>query len=120
MLFCSVYYHQKANINTSPFYNWTQHAEKCEICERAQLLQKGVTGKWMLKLKAAWKDRPKNDVKDSTWTRNFFNSLSSQIKSDDIPSEVKLLSIMMLIAQILIHISPFVAAIAVVKQWKSQ
>ena len=70
----------------------------------------------MLKLKAAWKDRPKNDVKDSIWTRNFFNSLSSQIKSDDIPSEVKLLSIMMLIAQILIHISPFVAAIAVVKQ----
>ena len=41
-------------------------------------------------LKAAWKGRPKNDVKDSTWTQSFFNSLSSQIKSDGIPSVVKL------------------------------
>ena len=44
----------------------------------------------MLKVKAAWKGSPKNDVKDSTWTQSFFNSLSSQIKSDGIPSVVKL------------------------------
>ena len=44
----------------------------------------------MLKVKAAQKGRPKNDVKDSTWIQSFFNFLSSQIKSDDIPPEVKL------------------------------
>ena len=44
----------------------------------------------MLKVKAAWKGSPKNDVKDSTWTQSFFNSLSSQIKSDGTPSVVKL------------------------------
>ena len=44
----------------------------------------------MLEVKATQKGRPKNDAKDSTWTQSFFNFLSSQIKSDDIPSEVKL------------------------------
>ena len=53
-------------------------------------LQKGIIGKRMLKLKAARKGRPKNDAKDSTWIQNFFNFLSSQIKSDDISPEVKL------------------------------
>ena len=53
-------------------------------------LQKGIIGKRMLKLKAARKGRPKNDAKDSTWIQNFFNFLSSQIKSDDISTEVKL------------------------------
>ena len=81
---------RQSTISTSPFNNWTKHAEKCEICERVQLLQKGIIGKRMLKVKGARKGRPKNDVKDSTWTQSFFNSLSSQIKSDDIPSEVKL------------------------------
>ena len=56
---------------------------------RVQLLQKGIIGKRMLKVKAAQKGRPKNDVKDSTWIQSFFNFLSSQIKSDDIPPEVK-------------------------------
>ena len=44
----------------------------------------------MLKTKAAQKSRPKNDVKHSAWIQSFFNFLSSQIKSDDIPNEVKL------------------------------
>ena len=44
----------------------------------------------MLKVKAARKGRPKNDVKDSTWTQSFFNFLSFQVKSNDIPFEVKL------------------------------
>ena len=61
----------------SPFNNWTQHAEKC-------------LGKRMFKVKAAQKGRPKNDVKHSAWIQSFFNFLSSQIKSDDIPPEVKL------------------------------
>ena len=56
---------------------------------RVQLLQKGIIGKRMLKVKAAQKGRPKNDVKHSTWIQSFFNFLSSQIKSDDIPPEVK-------------------------------
>ena len=56
---------------------------------RVRLLQKGIIGKRMLKVKAAQKGRPKNDVKDSTWIQSFFNFLSSQIKSDDIPPEVK-------------------------------
>ena len=91
MLFCHVHHHQKAKIiSTSPFNNWTRHAEKCEICERVQLLQKGIIGKRMLKVKAAQKGRPKNDVKHSTWIQSFFNFLSSQIKSDDILPEVKL------------------------------
>ena len=91
MLFCHVHHHQKAKIiSTSPFNNWTRHAEKCEICERVQLLQKGIIGKRMLKVKAAQKGRPKNDVKHSTWIQSFFNFLSSQIKSDDIPPDVKL------------------------------
>ena len=80
---------RQSTISTSPFNNWTRHAEKCEICERVQLLWKGIIGKRMLKVKAARKGRPKTDVKDSTWTQSFFNSLSSQIKSDDIPSEAK-------------------------------
>ena len=46
--------------------------------------------KRMLKVKAAQKGRPKNDVKHSAWIQSFFNFLSSQIKSDDIPPEVKL------------------------------
>ena len=41
-------------------------------------------------LKAAQKGRPKNDVKHSTWVQSFFNFFSSQIKSDDIPLEMKL------------------------------
>ena len=44
----------------------------------------------MLKVKAGQKGRPKDDVKDSTWIQSFFNFLSSQIKSDDIPTEMKL------------------------------
>ena len=44
----------------------------------------------MLKVKASRKGRPKNDAKDSTQTQRFFRSLFSQLKSDDIPSEVKL------------------------------
>ena len=57
---------------------------------RVRLLQKGIIGKRMLKVKAAQKGRPKNDVKHSTWIQSFFNFLSSQIKSDDIPLQVKL------------------------------
>ena len=54
--------------STSPFNNWTQHAEKCEICERVQILQKGIICKRMLKVKAAQIGRLiKNDVKHSTW-----------------------------------------------------
>ena len=71
MFFCNVYYHQKAKKN-----------EKCEICERVQLLQKEIISKRMLKVKAAEKGRPKNDVKDSTWIQSFFNFFSSRIKSD--------------------------------------
>ena len=81
---------RQSTISISPFNNWTRHAEKCEICKRVQLLQKGIIGKRMLKLKAAQKGRPKNDVKHSTWIQSFFNFLSSQIKSDDILPEVKL------------------------------
>ena len=81
---------RQSTISTSPFNNWTRHAEKCEICKRVQILQKGIIGKRMLKVKAAQKGRPKNDVKHSTWIQSFFNFLSSQIKSDDIPPEVKL------------------------------
>ena len=66
----------------------------------------------MLQVKAARRDRSNIDVKDSTWNQSFFNSLSSQIKSNYIPSEINL---MMLLKQILIHISPFAAAIAVKK-----
>ena len=57
---------------------------------RLQLLQKGIIGKRTFKVKAPRKGRSKNDVKDSTWIQSFFNFLSSQIKSDDIPHEVKL------------------------------
>ena len=81
---------KQSSISTSPFNIWTQHAEKCEICLRVQILQKGIIGKRMLKVKAAQKGRPKNDVKHSTWIQSFFNFLSSQIKSDDIPPKVKL------------------------------
>ena len=38
----------------------------------------------MLKVKAARKGRPKDNVKDSTWIQSFFTFLSSQIKPDDI------------------------------------
>ena len=81
---------RKSTISTSPFNNWTGHAEKYEISEGVQLLQKGIIGKRMFKVKAAWKGRPKNNVKNSTWTQSFFNSLSSQIKSDGTPAVVKL------------------------------
>ena len=81
---------RQSTISTSPFTNWTPHAQKCEISEGVEILQKAITRKRILKVKAARKSRPKNDGKDSTWTQSFFNSLSSQIKSDDIPSEVKL------------------------------
>ena len=88
MVFFHVYYHQKAK-----YYKHItiqQHAEKYKICERVHLLQKGIIGKRMLKVKAAQRGRSKNDVKDSTWIQSFFNFLSSQIKSDDILPEVKL------------------------------
>ena len=62
---------RKSTISTSPFSNWTQHTEKYEICERVQPHQKGVVVKRMLKVKAAQKGRPKNNVKDSTWTQIF-------------------------------------------------
>ena len=79
---------RQSTISTSPFNSWTRHAEKCEICKRVQILQKGIIGKRMLKVKAAQKGRPKNDVKRSTWIQSSFNFLSSQIKSDDIPLEM--------------------------------
>ena len=44
----------------------------------------------MLKVKGAQKGRPKNDVKRSAWIQSFLNFLSSQIKPDDFPPEVKL------------------------------
>ena len=80
----------RSTISTSPFNNWTRHAEKCEICGRVQILQKEIISKRMLKVKGAQKGRPKNDVKRSAWIQSFLNFLSSQIKSDDIPTEVKL------------------------------
>ena len=61
--------------------------------ERVKLLQKGIIGKRMLKVKATRKGKQNNDDKNSTWNQSFFNSFSSQIKSDDIPSEVKLYDI---------------------------
>ena len=57
---------------------------------RVQLLQKGIISKRILKVKALWKDRPKNEVNDSTWIQRIFNFLSSQIKPNDIPPEIKL------------------------------
>ena len=75
---------KQSTLSTSPFINWTRHAEICKICERVQILQKGIISKRMLRVKAAQKGRPKNDVKHSTWIQSFFNFLSSQIKSDDI------------------------------------
>ena len=39
---------------------------------RVQLLQKGIIGKRMLKVKAAQKGRPKNGAKDSTWRFQAF------------------------------------------------
>ena len=90
-MFCHAYYHQKAKYyKHSPFNNWTWHAAKSDICENVQILQKGVIGKRILKVKAAQKGRPKIDVKHSIWIQSFFNFLPSQIKSDDIPPEVKL------------------------------
>ena len=62
---------RQSTISTSPFNNWTRHAEKCEICERVQLLQKRIIGKRMLKVKTVQKDRPRNDVEDSTWIQGF-------------------------------------------------
>ena len=44
----------------------------------------------MLKVKADQKDRPNNNDKHSIWIQSFFNFLSSQIKSDDIPPKMKL------------------------------
>ena len=44
-------------ISTSPFNNWTRHAEKYKICKRVQILQKGIIDKRMLKVKAAQKGR---------------------------------------------------------------
>ena len=54
---------RQSTISTSPFNNWTRHPEKCEMCERIQLLQKEIIGKRMLKVKDARKGRPKDDVK---------------------------------------------------------
>ena len=73
MLLCHIYYHQKAKYYKHIIIQqWTWHAEKCEICERIQLLQKGIIGKRMLKVKAAQKGRPKNGAKDSTWRFQAF------------------------------------------------
>ena len=63
---------RQSTISTSPFNNWNRYTEKCEICERVQLLQKEIIDKKVLKVKAAQKGRLKNDVRDSTWTRGFF------------------------------------------------
>ena len=63
---------RQSSISISPFSNWTRHAEKCEICQRVQILQKGIIGKRMLKVKASQKGRPKNDVKHSSWIQSFF------------------------------------------------
>ena len=62
---------KQSTITTSPFNNWTRHAEKCEIWERVQILQKGIIGKRMLKVNAIQNDRP-SDVKHSTWIQSFF------------------------------------------------
>ena len=63
---------RQSSISISPFSNWTRHAEKCEICQRVQILQKGIIGKRMLKVKASQKGGPKNDVKHSSWIQSFF------------------------------------------------
>ena len=62
---------RQSTISTSPLNNWTRHAEKCKIYERVQLLQKRIIGKRMLKVKTVQKDRPRNDVEDSTWIQGF-------------------------------------------------
>ena len=82
MLFCPVYCHQNAK-----YYKFItiQQLDSREICERIQLRQKGIIDKKMLKVKSAWKARPKNDVKGFTPTQSIDNFLSSQIKSDDMP-----------------------------------
>ena len=91
MLLCNIYCHQKKKyyINTLPFNNWTQHAEKCDLCRKIQLLQKGVIGKRMLKVKAAQKGRPKIDVKDLLGLLLLLTPFFPQIESDT-PSAVKL------------------------------
>ena len=41
---------RKSTISTSPFNNWTGHAEKCEICEReSNYSRKGLLAKECLK-----------------------------------------------------------------------
>ena len=41
---------RQSTISTSPFNNWTQHAEKCEICEReSNYSRKGLLAKECLK-----------------------------------------------------------------------
>ena len=81
---------RQSTISTSPFKTTGLDMVKNVKFARVQLLQKGIIGKRMLKVKAAQKGRPKNDVKHSTWIQSFFTFLSSQIKSDDNPLEVKL------------------------------
>ena len=91
MLFCHVYYHQKAKYYKHiaiQELDWT--CWKCQICERVQLLQKGIIDNRMLKVNPAQKGRTKYHVRDSTWIQRLFNLLPSQIKFDDIPLEVKL------------------------------
>ena len=59
-----------------------------KFARESKYSRKGLLAKECLK--AAQKGRPKNDVKHSTWIQSFFNFFSSQIKSGDIPFEMKL------------------------------
>ena len=67
VLFCHVYYHQKAKYYrhiTIQQLDWA--CGKMRNLPESPTLQKGIIGKRMLKSKAARKGRPKNDGKDST------------------------------------------------------
>ena len=84
---------RESTISTSSFTNCTRHTEKCEIWEKFVKMPTTPRKdycKRILKVRAAWKGRPENDVKDSTWTQSFSCFLFSQIKSDNIPRAVKL------------------------------
>ena len=93
MLLCIVYCHQKAK-----YYKHITFQQLDSTCWKRSNLRESPTtpetdyciDKRMIKVKTALKGRLKNDSKDCTYTQSFFNSLSSQIKSDDIPSGVKL------------------------------
>ena len=76
MLFCHVYCHQKANYSKHTAISTTGlDMLKSEICERIQLLQKGIINQRMLEVKAARKARPKNDKNEPDQrflTKRFF------------------------------------------------